>query len=327
MREIKLFAKGDGPSNEPDYNVSGIQRTGEVVRLFAKGFKDERPLYETKASVEDNGLDSYTSYDEKSGNYYLWLVQRGLFQYNLTINLAGLPVAAGTPITAETVNPHYYGEVTSLKKLPADKQFNLTLSPQSVVLLTIPKAPLATTTLPATADATVSGGKNAALNYGAQKGLTVRLDASGGENNKVSYLYFDLAKQPNNTQRVVLTVNGNVDKGGTPYRLHVYAIPSYKLDGGKLTWKNAPLLHSKEALLKEVGQKAFVAGEVAFTTKGQDHMLDVTELVKKGAAKGITFVFIRETRQLGDDEDKGRSVIINSSESATKPKLHFWFSK
>jgi hypothetical protein len=48
VREIKVFAYGDGPDEgEMNYDISGIQRTGEVVRLFAKGFKDERPLYET----------------------------------------------------------------------------------------------------------------------------------------------------------------------------------------------------------------------------------------------------------------------------------------
>jgi hypothetical protein len=322
VREIKLFGVDEGSSAEPSYNVSGIQRTGEVVRLFAKGFKEERPLFETKSSVDDNGLDSYTSYDEKSGNYYMWLVQRGLFDYNLNVNLAGLDVAAGSPVIAETVNPNNYGEVTSITTLPANKKFNLTLSPQSVVLLTIPKATVTKTVINAVADAAVSGGTN----VGTQKQLTIRLDASQQENNRVSYIYFDLAKQPKNTRRVILTVNGRVDKGNNPYRLHVYAIPSEKLDH-KLTWKNAPLLDSKEVLIKEVGQKAFVAGEMAFNSRQQDHMLDVTDVVKKHASNGVTFVFVRETRQLGDDEDKGREVIINSSESNNKPKLLFWATK
>ncbi len=326
VREIKLFGVDEGSSAEPSYNVSGIQRTGEVVRLFAKGFKEERPLFETKSSVDDNGLDSYTSYDEKSGNYYMWLVQRGLFDYNLNVNLAGLDVAAGSPVIAETVNPNNYGEVTSITTLPANKKFNLTLSPQSVVLLTIPKATVTKTVINAVADAAVSGGTNAASNFGTQKQLTIRLDASQQENNRVSYIYFDLAKQPKNTRRVILTVNGRVDKGNNPYRLHVYAIPSEKLDH-KLTWKNAPLLDSKEVLIKEVGQKAFVAGEMAFNSRQQDHMLDVTDVVKKHASNGVTFVFVRETRQLGDDEDKGREVIINSSESNNKPKLLFWATK
>lgn len=327
VREIKLFGKNDGPSDEPNYNVSGIQRTGQVVRLFAKGFKDARPLLETMSSVDDHDLDSYTSYDERTGNYYMWLVQRGVFDYNLAISLAGLDVAVGNPITAEAVNGNNYGEVTTLRTLSPDKKLSLTLPSQSVMLLTIPARSLSKTTVLANSDASVSGGKNAIVNYGAQKQLSVQLDASRPENNSVSYIHFDLSKQKKNAQRVLLTVNGKVDKGKNPYRLHVYAIPAEKLEQGKLTWNNAPLLDDKEALIHEVGQKACVAGELAFSLKQENHMLDVTEVVNKYAGKGMTFVFVRETRQLGDDEDKGRKVLIQSSESQTKPKLEFWDSK
>ena len=327
VREIKLFAKGDGPADKPDYNVTGIQRTGEVVRLFAKGFKKERPLLQTKASVSDNGLDSYTSYDEKSGNYYMWLVQRGLFDYNLNISLAGIDIAPGAPIIAEAVSPQHYGEVTGVYTIAANKQFNFTLQPQSVVLLTIPKAKVSKTMIPAVADATVQAGKNAARNFGSQKQLAVRLDAAKPDNNKMSYIHFNLAKKPAKAQRVLLNVTGRVDKENRPYRLHVYAIPSDKLDQAKINWNNAPLLDDKEALVEAVGQQAHVAGELAFTTTQKEHRLDVTDVVKKHAGKGVTFVFVRETRQLGDDEDKGREVIIQSIESAAKPKLEVWYKK
>lgn len=73
-----------------------------------------------------------------------------------------------------------------------------------------------------------------------------------------------------------------------------------------------------------MGQKAFVAGELAFTNLQQDHMLDVTDLVKRHGGKGITFVLVRETRQLGDDEDKNRKVMIGALESNNKPELIFW---
>jgi len=325
VREIKLFAKDDGPSREASYNVSGIQRTGEVVRLFAKGFKNERPLLETRSTVNDSSLDTYTSYDEKSGNYYMWLVQRGLFDYKLKLDFQGLDIAAGTPITAETVAPSYYGEVTQLIQLPANKSIDLTLSAQSVVLLTIPKKKLIKTIVTASADATVALDKNASMVNGSQKEMIVQLDAAQPDNNSVSYIWFDLSKTSSTeAQRILLKVNGKTDKANSPFRLHVYGIPSSKWDQQKINWKNAPLLDSKEALIKEVGQKAFIAGELAFSTKQQDHILDVTDMVKKHAGKGITFVLVRETRQLGDDEDKGKKVMINSSESNNKPELIFW---
>jgi hypothetical protein len=158
--------------------------------------------------------------------------------------------------------------------------------------------------------------------------LLVRLDAAQPENNKVACIYFDLTQQPaREAHRIVLNVNGYTGNGNRPYRLHIYGIPSIKWDQKKLNWTNTPMLDDKEALIKEVGQKAFVAGELAFSTRPQNHMLDVTDLVKKHGGKGITFVLVRETRQLGDDEDKGREVIIHSLESGNKPVLDLWFSK
>jgi hypothetical protein len=326
LREIKLFAKGDEPSTAPDFNVSGIQRTGEVVRLFAKGFKNERNLLQTTTSVpDDNDLDTYTSYDEITGNYYMWLVQRSLQSYQLNINLSALKIVAGTPVTAETVNGNNYGEVTQLTNLPQTGRLNLTLAPQSVVLLTIPSnvKPLATT-IKATTAITVKGGSNANKNYSAAKSMFVQLDAGRKENNQVAYIQYNL---PNNkaaiAKRVVLAVSGHVTTGSKPYRLHVYGIPqNTQLDAKKITWSNAPELDSDEALVKNVGTKACVAGEIAFNDVENYHYLDVTDMIKKHVGKAITFVLVRETRQLGDDEDKGRVVTLSTTVVA--PQLKIW---
>ncbi|MEP6673687.1 MAG: discoidin domain-containing protein [Ferruginibacter sp.] len=323
LREIKLFAKDDGPSAETTFNVSGIQRTGEVLRLFAKGFKDERPLLQTKISTDDTGVDAYTSYDEKSGNYYMWLVQRGSFNYKLKIDLKKLNVMAGTPVTAETIGPAYYGEVTKLTTVGNDKNIDLNLSAQTVILLSIPTMKTILSKINAAASATVSGGRNADKVNGQQNLLSVQLDAGKPEKNAVSYLWFDLSNNSlGNAQKILLKINGHTDKITAPFRLHVYGIPSEKWNPKTMSWNTAELLDSKEALINAVGSKAFVAGELAFGKTDQDHMLDVTDLVKKHAGHGITFVLVRETRQLGDDEDKGKKVMINNSDN--QPQLLFW---
>ena len=325
VREIKVFAPGDGPSAKADFNISGIQRTGEVVRLFAKGFKDERKLLETTASVNDTDLDTYTSFDEQTGNYYMWLVQRGMFSYQLSVDLSALNLAAGTPVTAETVNGVNYGEVTQLISLPAGKRFNFELAPQSVVLLTIPSARLTKHRLFPVADASVAGGKNASLNFGKAKQLAVQLDAATPENNEVAYLHFDLSKNNLATaKKIIVSLSGATDQNKGPYRLHVYGIPGPKWEQQQLNWSNAPLLDKNEALIKSVGEKAFVAGEIAFDGKEKYHRLDITEMVKKHVKEGLTLVLVRETRQLGDDEDKGRKVLISSMEAVNKPTLEIW---
>ena len=106
--------------------------------------------------------------------------------------------------------------------------------------------------------------------------------------------------------------------------MHVYGIPDAQWNQQSIHWANAPLLDAREALIREVGQKAFVAGEIGFMDQQEDHMLDVTDLVKKHGKTGLSFAFIRETRQLGDDEDKGRQVRIVSGKEAEKPELIFY---
>ena len=326
VREIKVFASNDGPQGDnTNYNISGIQRTGQVVRLFAKGFKNERPLYETSTSVSDENLDALTSYDEESGNYYMWLVQRGLYTNNITLDLSDLDIAAGTDVTAETVSPIAYGEVSKITTLTAQKKMDFHLLPQSVVLLTIPRGDFTKLSVKASQDATVIGGENKQKNYGKKKALQVQLNAAQPSNNKVSYIHFNIPKNADsNTQRVVLDVSGYVTSGDEPFRAHVYGIPTDGWNQKKITWTTAPLLDDKEALINEVGQKAYVAGEMVFDAQLKNHILDVTHLVNNHAKRGITFVLVRETRQLGDDGDKGREAVIDSSESGNGPELHLW---
>lgn len=329
VREIKLFASGDGPSAEQNYNVAGVHRTGEVVRLFAKGFKEERDLLETRPSVQNTSLDACTSYDPGTGNYYVWLVQRAGFDYHLSLDLAALPAHPGAPIQAETVGPRHHGEVTHLLPLPEGKRINLILPAQSVMLLTIPgRGKLVQQTFTPAADAMVAGGKYARKNFGRAKEMAVTLDAANPAQNKVTYLHFDLANiDPRKASRVILSAHGHLVSGDAPFRFHVYAIPSAGWDQRRLTWQNAPQLDAREALVLEAGRKAFLAGQLAMGREKQYHHLDVTELVREHGGQGITFVLVRETRHLGDDEDKGSQALIGSRESRNPPRLELWLEQ
>jgi hypothetical protein len=325
LREIKLFGPADRPSNEPNYDISGIQRTGEVVRLFAKGFKEQRPLLLTKSTVKDNGLDHYTSYDEKSGNYYIWLVQRGLFDYKLKIDLSALKLRVGTPVIAETVDEFNYGEVTDLHTLSPSNPLAFNLKKQSVVLLTIPAGgQLVKTNKTATSAATVTG-PNGSESMKSRPGLYVELNAAAPAKNKVAYLQFNLTGQDQKEVKLaLLELKGKVNEGKERFRIHVYAFASDKIDPKILDWQNAPYLDSKEALIKKVGLDVAMAGELSFSETDELHRLDVTKIVNKNKGRHLTFVLIRETRQLGDDSDKNRSLIIKSLETDNKPTLTLW---
>lgn len=254
-----------------------------------------------------------TSYDSLSGNYYVWLVQRGKNNDKITLDLAALNLTPGTIASMETVGPSSYGEVAMVSVITGGK-LAFTLRSQTVALITISSKKFEKKILQPSAFGYVSGGKNADRSLDNSKGVFVSLDAFNKEKNNVSFIRWDVADSGfTNAGKIMLRIQGRSESGNLPFRLHVYAIPGASWNSKDLTWNSAPQLDSKEALVKEVGQKAFIAGEITFTGVLQDHLLDVTALMKNHAHKNITFALVRETRQIGDDVDKGRRVVIKQA--------------
>ena len=322
VREIKLFKYGQGPETaEESYDISGIHRTGEVVRLFAKGFKNQRDLLQTEISVKHPGLDACTSYDAETGNYHIWLVQRSSFDYRFKFDLSALGLPAGLPVIAEAVGPGQYGEVVEISEIQNNSSFEITLPGQTVMLITIPSANrMKKMSISPESAFTVSGDNHPAkIN---SENLKVSLDASKKENNNVSYIHFDNSElaQKGTNELTLLGINGFVDKGEKPMQIHVYGFPSKNLKGKKITWENAPHLDSEEALVHHIGEEVFFAGQISFNKTQKYRYLDVTRHIKK-YPDGITFILIRETRHMGDYGDKGRNVVISPAHSDKSPVL------
>lgn len=322
VREIKLFDAESVKNIPTSYDVSGIQRTGEVVRLFAKGFKNERPLLSTVKSISDNEVDALTSFNPEEMRYYIWLVQRKHSQNNLTLDLKSLDLPTGTRAFAEEVSANAYGEVVWSKEIPEDGQLSFELPAQSVMLLTIPVCQSSMETLVATADATVKGGKFAGKNFGKANTMNVEMNASQASRNQISYIKFDLSKVDSVNAALLQVYGGSSDK--SPYRFHVYALDNSNWDENSLNWNNAPALEKEQVRITGVGNVAHVAGEIVVDGNASYHQLDVTSLVRKCKHKEITFVLIRELRQLGDDSDNGKSCYFNTKESKNSPVLSVW---
>ena len=326
VREIKLFSYGQGPETaEESYDISGIHRTGEVVRLFAKGFKNQRDLLQTESSVKHSGLDACTSYDAETGNYYIWLVQRSPFDYRFKFDLSALGLPAGIPVIAEAVGPDAFGEVAEISEIKNNSSFEMNLPAQTVMLITVPSAgSLKKMSVFPDAAFTVSGDNSSAQNN--YEKLMVSLDAAQKENNKVSYIHFDNSElgQKGISELTLLGINGFVDKEENSMRIHVYGFPSKNPTCEKVSWENAPFLDSKEALIHQVGQELFFAGQIPFNTNQTYHYLDVTRHAGK-CPDGITFILVRETRHMGDYGDKGRNVVVSNVQPDTAPVIIHYY--
>lgn len=324
VREIKLFDSESVKDIPSSYDISGIQRTGEVVRLFAKGFKNERPLLSTVKSAADNDVDAITCFNPEEMRYYIWLVQRKHFSNNLTLNMKSLDLPTGTRVIAEEVSANAYGEVVWSKEISENGQLSFELPGQSVMLLTIPVCMNAQNTLVAVDDAVVKAGRNDKKNFGKAKMMNVEMNASRVNGNQVSYVKFDLSgvdRQKINA--AIFQIYGN-SIAGHPYRFHVYALDNNNWDENTLNWRNAPNLEGKQVRITDVGGTAHVAGEIVVDKTAAYHQLDVTELLRNCREQEITFVLIREVRQLGDDSDNGKSCSFGTKESKNGPKLAIW---
>lgn len=324
VREIKLFDAESVKNIPSSYDVSGIQRTGQVVRLFAKGFKDERPLVKTVKSVADNDLDAITSFHPGEMKYYMWLVNRKLSSNRVTLNLDSLGLPAGVPVFAEEVSAKSYGEVVWSKTVSKEGLLSFELPSQSVMLLTIPAFYTTAKTLPASADATVRAGTHSGKNFGKAKMMNVEMNASSVAANQVSYIRFDLSQvDKGSVNAALLRVYGR-SSDDSAYRFHVYSLDNCDWDERLLNWETAPGLEKKQLRITDVGGTAHVAGEIVADRTASYHQLDVTSLIRRCRHQQITFVLIREVRQPGDDADNGRSCRFETRESKNGPELRVW---
>jgi hypothetical protein len=323
VREIKLFCEQSLSKDGNCYDVAGIQRTGEVVRLFAKGFKNGRKLLETVSSVNDPDLDVCVSFDEVGNLYYVWIVQRNHFTYHLNFDLSDLNVVSGTPVFIEEVSPQYHGEIVH-DKIYTDF-LKVSVPPQSVSLVSIPASGhLTKSVINTDADAVVKCGNYSTKNFGKSDMMTISLNTSTEEKNHVAYMQFDLSGiDLEKIEKAVISVHGFNPADDAPFRIHVYAIANKKWNENNICWNTAPNLSGYESQIifdKDIS----VAGQIVLNQTEQYHKLDITGILKRHTNKSLTFVAIRELRQMGDDVDKNRSGVIHSRESGYPPYLEIW---
>ena len=240
VREIKLFDAASVKDIPVSYDISGIQRTGEVVRLFAKGFKNERPLLNTIKSAVDNDVDAITCFSPQEMRYYIWLVQRKHRTNNLTLDIKSLGLPMRTKIIAEQVGTATYGEVVWMKEVPREGILSFELPAQSVMLLTIPLRKNEVQTLPVVADAVVKSGTEKRTNFGNAKTMNVEMNASHANANQVSYIKFDLSNiDKEQINAAILRLSGK-STSEVPYHFHVYALDDNNWNENTINWRNAP---------------------------------------------------------------------------------------
>lgn len=315
VREVKIFAPNAEAVEEGCFDVAGTQRTAQTVRLFAKGFKQQRPLLRTDVSVEDPDLDICTSQDE-NGNTYVWIVQRNTNACRLELDLRRLGFGAGVPLLCEEVSDDHYGDG---RILTTDRygMLNMTIPAQSVMLLSLHAPQGQIKTIEATASKSLAIGKVGKVGTNC---TFVEMNASGANDNTVTAVGFNL-KDIDTTQagRIALGIHGE-SCDTAPYRLHAYVVEGELTKA--TTWADIAQLHPTQSRM--VGGNYKVVGEMTFEQEASWRWLDLTKALKNISAENITVLLVRELREPGDDLDKGRYALIHSHKSEWAPVIKVW---
>jgi hypothetical protein len=316
-------------SNTAPYQIGGVKKSAEVVRLAAKGFKDARDRYKTISNSAYSDYAAYTSYDPLSGNYYMLAINpNATNNYDVTFNLNGLGIYTDTVMSVEEVSQNHTGEVTQLVNMPTSRTFTLTQPKQSVWLITIPKGPVLTENkLTAFEDAQVQGGTAANTNFGSDTVMRVKRDSNATTNNRVSYVKFNTTGiNLSGVKRAILRVSGKNAIDSADLSFHVYGLTNDSWSESAITWNNAPNLDPASSQITGVGSSAFPVGHLTVDNIDQIARMDVTEFIKKHPDSAVSFALIRESRFSGDDADDARHALLNTSEASSgRPYLELWY--
>lgn len=293
IREVKLFGEEFLSAGRVSYDIGGAQRTAEVVRLFAKGFRDSRPLLRVERTAEDPDFDCCWAADSTAGVLHGWIVQRHDTTYRLNLDLAALGVKSPY-VVAEQVGHRRYGDA-ELHRVDVAGRLSLQIPPRSVTLLTVPMAAATQHRVAAKRVGSLRGDGSA------EQSLCVTLDAAQPDNNAVALVGFSLKPaEVARASRILLRFEGRANKIGE-FRFHLYAAGRSfgRITPGQLA------IDPAEPRMLQPGQRWLVAGQSSLSEQSCERYIDLTEVVKRHASQGLTVAFVRELREAGDDYDQG----------------------
>jgi hypothetical protein len=320
-------------NNSSPYNIGGVTKGGEVVRLFAKAFAGQNDLFFTPAILGTGAGDLRMAgaRDADENHYYLFSANEGTSSRSLSINLANWQIPGGTQIMVEEVSADRHGEVSQILTLPSNRILDLTQPAQSVLLFSIPKnAPTYVRAIGASADALVAAGTSAGQNFGASPDLFAKNDAASPSARNVSFVKFNTGSiVTSEVERAVLQMSGENMGSASQVIAHVFGIASDNWNESTINWNNAPNLKDSngtavddisENFIEDAGNTAKIVGHFTGVAGSRTLALDVTDFVRDHPDQDITFLIAREVRFDGENVDDAlTSLRLASKERGTSP--------
>jgi hypothetical protein len=323
-------------NNSAPYNIGGVTKGGEVVRLYAKGFAGANQLFSVPAASGSGAADLRlsASHNEELDRYYLFSANEAASARSLTVNLSAWGIEPGTRVTVEEVSADRHGEISQVLTVPQNRILPLPGSgqaAQSVLLFSIPKFKSAYhVTLAATDDAMVKAGANASGNYGDSPNLYAKNEPVNPAARNVSFIKFNTGSISASTiDQAILQVHGQNAGSASQVLAHVYGLTNDAWNESTINWNNAPNLADSngtalddisENFIEGVGASAFFVGHFTGVASERDMAIDVTGFLREHPDQEVTFLVAREVRFDGENvDDDLTSLQLASKERGTSP--------
>jgi hypothetical protein len=333
--ELYVFKLSQGPGDGPTgvkkngthyvdngnapYNIGGVTKGGEVVRLFAKGFAGANELFSvpTKSGTGATDLRLSASHDVEKDRYYLFSANEATSARSLTVDLAGWGIEPGARVIVEEVSADRHGEVSHVLTVPPNRLLTLPASgqaAQSVLLFSVPKNKAAyELSLGATDDAMVKAGANASAVFGDSPNLYAKNEPVTPGARNVSFIKFDTGTIPSSSiEQAILQVNAQNSGSASQVIAHMYGLTNDAWNEATINWNNAPNLADSngtalddisENFIEGVGTSAFFVGHFTGTSSERQTGIDVTSFLQQHPDQEVTFLVAREVRFDGENVD------------------------
>jgi hypothetical protein len=318
------------------YNIGGVTKGGEVVRLFAKGFAGANELFNVPAASGSGSTDLrlVASRNAEEDRYYLFSANEATSARPLTVNLSSWGIEPGSRVIVQEVSADRHGEVSHVLTVPQNRTISLPGSgqaAQSVLLFSIPQfQPAYNVTLGATDDAMVKAGANASGNYGGSPNLYAKNEPVNPAARNVSFVKFNTGAIPaSSIEQAVLQVHGLNAGSESQVLAHVYGLTNDAWDESTITWNNAPNLADSngtalddisENFIEGIGTSASFVGHFTGVAMDRDMAIDVTSFLRDHPDQEVTFLIAREVRFDGENvDDDLTSLQLASKERGTEP--------
>jgi hypothetical protein len=328
------------------YNIGGVTKGGEVVRLFAKGFVGANELFSLPGTSGAGAADLKlaASHNAETDRYYLYSANEGASERSVVINLNQWQIEPGSRVVLEEVSADRHGEVRRVLTVPQNRIIDLAAEgfsqpAQSVFLFSIPKSkPTHEVSLTPTDDAMVKAGANADTNFGSSPNLYAKNSIANPAARNVSFIKFNAGSiATTEIEQAILTVDGENTGSASQVIAHVYGVTDDAWNEATINWNNAPNLIDSlgtavddisENFIEGIGTSASFVGHFTGVASTRDMSIDVTNFVRAHPDQEVTFLIAREVRFDGEDVDDAlTSLRLSSKESgASGPKLSLMLS-